>query len=186
MTQTLNELVRADPFNPQPEFIVDDNNRDMLNNLMYYLSRKEGSLNLNMGIIFSGGVGNGKTRMIECIQAVMEEFWMKKLCVFNATYIRDNYYETNNDDNYSLKHKLHTYRFIAINDIGMEKNYSSGVNIIQNILFDRYEKRLITHGTTNLSPKEFFKRYADDKGRMVDRYNTMFNYVQAKGGSKRK
>ena len=183
MIEVLNELVRADLVNPQPEYVINDINRQVLTDILMYLSRLQGNLHLHKGILLQGNVGNGKTRLIECIRAIMQEYWRKELCTFTATYIRDNYYKDAEIDGYSLSYKLHNYRFIAINDIGMERNYSTGGNIIQSILFDRFEKRFITHGTTNLTTSEFYKRYSDNKGRMMDRYESMFNYVNLIGGS---
>lgn len=183
MIQVLDGLVQNDPINPKPKFVVNNKNRAMMNNLLDYLCRIEGVYGLFNGILLHGGVGNGKTRLLECVQAVMREFWHKEMEIFTAVYIRNNYYADHEGEGYSLKYKLHNYKFIAINDIGMEAKYSSGSNIIQEILFDRFEKRLITHGTTNLSKSEFFKKYADSHGRMVDRYKTLFNYVKLDGQS---
>ena len=180
MIETLNELVLKDTLNDISTFKVTDNNRQMLTDVKCYLAKAPGNLDLHKGILFMGNVGTGKTLMVECIKICMGELWGKVLTVMTAPYIKANYYEKNLDK-VSIPYQCFNYRYLAINDIGMERDYASGENIIQSVLFDRYEKRFLTFGTTNLNTKEFFERYADDKGRMRDRYKTMFNYIELNG-----
>lgn len=184
MIIALNHLVQVDGLNKRDTFLVTDRNRGMLTDVKHYLAHVEGNLDLNKGILFSGSVGTGKTLMVECIKLCMMELWGKVLTVMTAPYIKLNFYEKEVDQ-VSIPRQVFNYKYLAINDIGKEKDYASGENIIQNILFDRYEKRLFTFGTTNLSKKEFFTRYADDKDRMKDRYKTMFNYIELNGKSLR-
>ena len=184
MLHALNHLVETDKQNPRKRFEITDDNRKLLTDIKLYLMRKPGELDFNKGILFCGPVGTGKTLMVDCLKFCIMQLWNKVVTVMTAPYIKSNYYEKDTD-HVSIPYQCFNYRFLAINDIGMERDYASGENIIQNILFDRYEKRFFTFGTTNLTKAEFFERYSDDKDRMKDRYKTMFNYVELTGESKR-
>ncbi len=155
----------------------------MLGLVKNYLARVNGGLHLSKGIIFLGDKGTGKTLMIECLRRSIDELWGRVLTIFNATYITKNYYSKESHDHYSLSYQLHFYKFIAINDLGMDREFASGSNIVQEILFDRFEKRLFTFGSTNLNKTELFAKYDDDKSRMADRYEQMFNYITLTGDS---
>lgn len=177
ISETMINLCKKDPVNPT-EFKVTDLNREALNWLYNYLANNLSRVEMNQGVMLMGSVGSGKTRLIECLQECMRILWNKELSVFTSLQIKEGYYAENETDDYSLKYKLHHYRFIAINDIGLEMKYKTGNDIIQTILFERYEKRLITHCTTNLNMLDIFKRYDDKYSRMTDRFNTMFKYIE--------
>lgn len=185
MIDTLNQLVIHDRLNSHDRYQITDSNRPMLTDVKNWIMRNsDGNLNPAKGIMFLGEKGTGKTLMIELIRLALLHFWGKMLNAYNSTYITKNYYSKPEiTDNYSLGYQLHYYRFIAINDIGFERDFKDGSSIIQEILFDRFEKRLYTFGTTNLSQAELFERYNDDKNRMADRYKQMFNYVILTGKS---
>jgi DNA replication protein DnaC len=187
MLKALNYLVAVDRLNKNDKFVITDNNRQMLTDVKNWLARKDGNLDPAKGILFLGEKGTGKTLMIDCITMCLYSFFGYVLTKYNAPYITKNYYAKSDfNDNYPLDYQVHYYRFLAINDIGLERDYRDGSNMIQDILFDRFENRKYTFGTTNLTQAEFYARYDDDKNRMADRYSQMFNYVTLNGDSFRK
>ena len=184
MIRALNSIIAEDNASVQRQFVVNDENRETMKNLKLYLSRKKGLLDINKGILFYGSVGTGKTLIMEMMKIAIFELWGKELTIFTAPYIKSQYYEEK-IDNYSMSYMVQRYKFLGINDIGLEFMARSGDEIIRNILYERFEKRLFTFGTMNLEPLEFYKRYEypDDIGRMSDRFPLMFNYVKLIGKS---
>jgi DNA replication protein DnaC len=162
------------------EFKVTPDNREALNQIHRYLMKPS-----KRGLLLNGSVGNGKSVMMEAFRRCMRYIYRIGLMEFNAPYIRNNYYQESTGDHYTLSQKLHFYRYLVINDLGFERPYGSGEDIIQTILFDRFEGGLVTHGTTNLIRGEFIARYNDDKNRMADRFKIMFEFVEVKGESYR-
>lgn len=176
MVKHLNNVVSE---HGQPVMVVNENNRESLNAIHKYLCYPKG----NTGIILWGPAGTGKSITMEAFKRCMREIWKKGLVEYNAPYIRANYYKDSGPDHYTTAYKVHLFRHLIINDMGFERPYSSGEDIIQTIMFDRFERGFTTHGTTNLNQEEFFQRYNDDKNRMLDRFKLMFQFIEVKGES---
>lgn len=166
----------------EPAFEVNADNRDALNSIYNYLRNPIPRL----GLIFWGEAGTGKTLMMEMFRRSMKHIHKKGLVEMNAKYIRANYYQESKDDRYTVAYKCHLFSNLVINDLGFERPFSSGEDIIQTVMFDRFEQGKTTHGTTNLTPAELIARYNDDKNRMLDRFTVMFQYIEVKGKSMRK
>jgi len=176
MLHFLNEAVRE---HDGVNLIINDDNRDALNAVHKYLCCPT----RQTGIMLYGPVGTGKSVIMQAFRKCMRVIWQKGLVEYNAPYIRANYYKEQGEDFYSVSYKLHLFKHLVINDIGFERPYSSGEDIIQTVMFDRFERGYTTHGTTNLKPEEFITRYNDDKDRMMDRFRIMFQFVEIKGES---
>ena len=48
-----------------PEFVIDDFNRQLMNDLFFYVNEKPGRLDPNKGILLWGNVGTGKSTIIK-------------------------------------------------------------------------------------------------------------------------
>jgi DNA replication protein DnaC len=161
------------------DLVIDANNRDALNAIHKYLLYPESI----KGIMLYGPVGTGKSILIKTLQRCVKHIYNKGVIEFNAPYLRSNYYQDAPEEKFTVAYKVHLFRQIIINDIGFERPYSSGEDILQTIMFDRFEQGKVTHGTTNLTPNEFIDRYNDDKNRMMDRFKLMFQFIEVKGNS---
>jgi len=184
MVKHMNQVTAEDVTTEAVEFVVNDNNRDVLNDLHKYLMRSSGALDWNKGILLYGKVGSGKTNMLEVLRRCILELWRKELTIFTAQYIKSQFYEKD-QDGYPMSFMVQNYKFIGINDIGLENRTQSGDDIIRNIIYERFERRKYTFGTMNLSLDQFKKRYEFDDGigRMQDRFKHLFNYISLTGES---
>jgi len=176
MLHYLNESVRE---HDGVNLIINEDNRDALNAIHKYLCCP----NRQTGIMLYGPVGTGKSVIMQAFRKCMRHIWQKGLVEYNAPFIRANYYKEQSGDYYTVAYKIHLFKHLVINDIGFERPYSSGEDIIQTVMFDRFERGYTTHGTTNLTPEEFINRYNDDKDRMMDRFKIMFQFIEIKGES---
>ena len=184
MLYYLHCLVINDPSNERDKFEVTDENRQTLTDLKHYLARVPGKLDYRKGIIFSGSVGTGKTMILEMLKSCITDLWGKQLEIFTAPYIKQQFY-VDNDGHVNMSWKAQNYPYLGINDIGLELATGSGDEIIRTVLYERFEKRFYTFGTTNLSFDQMYKRYEyhDEVGRMADRFKHLSNYVNLTGES---
>jgi DNA replication protein DnaC len=183
MLYHLHSLVIEDHANSQTKFKVTDENKQILTDLKMYLAKQPGNLDTRKGIIFMGSVGSGKSMILEMIRRCMADLWHKELSIYTAPYIKDQYYKESETE--TISWIVQNYRFLGINDIGLELATKGGDELLRNVLYERFEKRLFTFITTNLTLSQFYKRYEypDNVGRMGDRFQHMFNYVKLSGAS---
>ena len=184
MLYHLHSLVIEDPANDNTSFVVTDENKKVLTYLKYYLARIPGEYDYRKGIAFNGSVGTGKTMILEMIKRCIFDLWAKELTIFTAPYIKDEFYREDHD-RASVAHQAKVYPFLGINDIGLERATVKGDELIRDVLYERFERRLYTFITTNLSVSQLYRRYEynDAVGRMTDRFKHMFNYVKLSGAS---
>jgi|GEM_PF-4291028 len=178
MRKHLTDIILEDPFSQFKELVLTEYNVPVLNEIRDYLLEIP-----KQGLLLSGPVGTGKTLFTRCVCRSMYTLYNKRIPEFNAPFIRDNYYKDENTETYSIRYKLHAFRYVAIQDLGLEQTYSTGANIIQNILYDRFERGFITLCTTNLPPVELVTRYNDSYNRIADRFLAMFRVIEVKGES---
>ena len=186
MLTHLNRIVIEDQNNSLKKFKVTPENKPILQNIHKYLCRVDGPYDPRKGILFYGSVGSGKTLFLDMIKACLLDLWVKELTLFTAQYIKNRFYENEKEiEGYSMGYMVQNYRFLGINDIGLEAKTHSGDEIIRNVIYERYERKLMTFGTMNLTIQEFGKRYEfnDNVGRMADRFKHLFNYVKLTGDS---
>lgn len=169
---------------------VDDQNLEIVSLLCYYFSGDERfeleGYNLKKGLCLFGGVGVGKTTLMEKFFQNQRQSFVIKMCreiedefAGDGDKILKQYAIPKpisiNSDPYG--HQIVGYCF---DDLGTEppsKYYGKNVDVMAEILLNRYDRRLPfiqTHVTTNLNTDEIYQRYGS---RVSDRMQEMFNMI---------
>ena len=169
-----------------PEFKVNDRNKAILNNLYYYV-HGDGPLDPKKGIYFYGDVGTGKSTMMKILAEYQRLFGRGFMCM-NATLLTAQFatygVEALNESTWNETHKGVEPVERGFDEFGREtmpaKHYGNELNVMQHVLQIRYELKVKTHITTNLTIDEIELRY----GRHIfDRCIEMFNFIEVKGES---
>jgi len=137
--------------------------------------------NSGKGVLIKGDKGTGKTLLLKLISKAYEIIhneppYMISAIEFNLMYQKEG----------AAKILDHKTGAMFIDDIGAEpqaaNNFGSRIDPISTLLFLRYEARMKTFCTTNLTIDELKERYGD---RLADRFKQMFVVITFKGESKR-
>ena len=170
-------------------FQVDEYNKDLLQNIVYYLIQDERcKWDVNKGLYFFGDPGVGKTVLAEC----MKEFYNrmrqkdKRIRYAECVGIEDELFEANSP---SILKKYYKGNLI-LNDLGVESAYfphfGNKILFMERILFNRaiYFARgeYLTIITSNDVPDEIEEKYST---RIADRFDQMFTPVLVDGPSRR-
>lgn len=171
---------------------IDMDNESVIWKLCLYFANdkrfefEDEGMSLNKGICLFGGVGVGKTTLMEKFFKNQKQSFVIKMCrevedefATEGDKILKSYAYSRpvaiNADPYG--HQIIGYCF---DDLGTEppsKYYGKNVDVMAEVLLNRYDKRLPfeqTHITTNLSTDEIFNRYGS---RVSDRMQEMFNTI---------
>ena len=159
------------------EFIVDENNKQVINQLYYFLSGSDKFTgNLNRGILLMGDIGNGKT-------VLMESF----IYVFNKTSSKIITSIHSKDIARILDEEVIGYlnkRPLFVDDIAKEqesiKNYGTVVKPLEDLINERYKNFGLTFGTSNYKFTDM--PYSNHT---IDRMKQMFNVIVLKGETRR-
>ncbi len=155
------------------EFIVDDDNREVINLLYYHATRNEKKINPYNGIILNGSYGCGKSVLIGAYCRVLNDIGIinEKIEEFHSVELADHI-RLNGIIAYARKPLL-------IQDLGKEPNivntFGTVVNPISNLLAVRAEYGSLTFGSTNhkLSTiSELYKEYIGK--RIIEHVNFIF------------
>ncbi|MGO5052400.1 excisionase [Lachnospiraceae bacterium LCP25S3_G4] len=147
-----------------------------------YVKNYEEMKEKNIGYLFWGGVGTGKTFMAACIaNALLDKCCTVKMTNF-ATIINDLF---SCEDKSAYIDALVKYDLLIIDDLGAERNTESAVENVFNVINRRYRtgKPLII--TTNLHLKMITGEQAVDKRRIYDRILELCTPVCVDGASKK-
>lgn len=169
-------------------YSIDNDNRQIVESIVgYFAGRADCGLDLNKGIALLGTVGVGKTWLMR----LMMHNSYNPFCMVNCFHIAnqceqdgsEGIAEYFNDKKTASKHLYYGNSTIGVcfNELGRErtpvKYFGNPTNVIQEILFNRYEAQIPfkrTHLTTNKTPDEIEARYGDF---IRDRMREMFNVV---------
>jgi DNA replication protein DnaC len=161
-------------------FDIDEDNKDILNQLYYYLIGSESfNGNLQKGIILFGNIGTGKTIIIrsfvELIEASSNKVFTKLHSKAVASYLKDK-----GEDYLNI-------RPLFIDDIGKETKVVNDFGTIKNTIPDlfalRYDFGGWTFATCNYNLKDLEEFYGLT---IIDRFKEMFNFFVMEGESRRK
>lgn len=176
---------------------VDDANLEVVSLLCYYFSGDERfeleGFSMNKGICLFGGVGVGKTTLMEKFFQNQRQSFVIKMC----RAIEDEFSQHGdrilkeygmprqasvNGDPYG--HQVLGYCFDDLGTEPVSKYYGKTVDVMSEVILNRYDLKIpftMTHITTNLSTDEIFQRYGS---RVSDRMQQMFNMIMFPANSK--
>ena len=168
-------------------FTIDEWNERIVKNLCYYFSedsRFEG--NPNKGLLLVGGVGIGKTTLMDFFKRNQKYSYRLMSC-------RDIESDFSNDGERSVKFCSYNIDVASnanpygqtdigfcFDDLGTESNakhYGHEKNVMAEIILNRYDNKLSypsTHITTNLTADEIKVQYGS---RVTDRLKEMMNLI---------
>ena len=175
-----------------PGFVIDDSNREIMNQLFFYVNEQPGALDTNKVILLWGNVGTGKSTIIKILGEELR-YNNKGYKTVNCSYLATQFaaigLDALNESTYNegLSGARPVNR--AFDELGREtipaKHYGNELNVMQYIFQCRYEYRstVRTFATTNINPSFLSKIYGEY---IADRINEMFNIIELNGTSRRK
>lgn len=107
----------------------------------------------NMGILFCGSVGTGKTFLACCVaNALLDN--LVPICITNFPKILNKMQTMNGNERQKLIDDLQRYQLLVIDDLGTERDTQYTAEQVFNIVDTRLRSNLPTLITTNLSIEE--------------------------------
>jgi DNA replication protein DnaC len=162
-----------------------------------YTALVKNKLNKNKGVCIIGGIGAGKTAMMKVYQRLLKDTPMRFKLVngYDLKDLSELYTTEQIKDSYGGSY----YGDLYIDDIGFAsgvKRYGNDVNLIRDILIERYDLFISSGYKTHLSSNivAFMKNDIKEMPtlqklygeRVVDRIKEMCELIIFKGESKRK
>jgi len=168
--------------NKKCEFKFDDNNREVIKQLFYYLAGSElFEGDLEKGILLLGTIGSGKTIIMQTFCSLFNTISpRKRIMIIKARTLWETVKETPDQFNFYKKRPLY------IDDIGKEpltvKNFGNEINPMAELLSLRYDEGAFTYATGNYNLNTLTGFYGET---ITDRMKDMFNFIILPGGSRR-
>lgn len=189
-------------------FIIDDHNEKILRFLLYYFNNcklaeevfPERGYKLHKHIMLQGGVGVGKTMIMQCFSEYLKRIKSPRFFHnLSVSQMVNHYTIQNNLDAYTFNAKGSASlrpnpENICLNDVGLNDDrlfYGTNTAVLtdefllaRNDIWVGWNK--FAHITTNLDDKALIKRFKqiDKYGRVVDRFKT-YNVIPISGTSRR-
>ena len=187
------------------EFVVDDENREVLRLLLYYFNNCQRfetmmpnkKYKIYKHIMLCGPVGSGKTLIMQ-IFADYLALTNNPNRYYNLSVTQMiNYYKLHNHLDKYTYNEVTTNAFdgepynICLNDVGMQTHLHFGTDT-KTIVTDFFHARneiwcqqgKFAHITTNLTASDIKKYFDDEFGRTNDRFKT-YNVIKLEGNSRR-
>lgn len=187
------------------EFVIDDNNREVLRFLLYYFNDcplaeevfPGRGYKLHKHIMLQGNVGTGKTLLMEIFSEYLRYTGNPNFFYNLSVTQMINYYTLHNNlDRYTFNEEENKgFQCkpvnICLNDIGVQTTTFYGMDT--KVLTDEFlharneiwsQFHLKAHVTTNLSIEQLKEKYKDGFGRLIDRFKT-YNVIPLGGNSRR-
>ena len=169
------------------DFKISEEEKVLVKKLIcYFLKDQLGAnyykIDLNKGILLSGPIGCGKTSLMKLMRFYEQSrnrFVIKSCREISFEFIQQGYDVINRYSNLSFNGS--EPRIYCFDDLGAENNlkyYGNECNVMAEILISRYDlyfnRKMITHVTTNLSASEIENYYGD---RVRSRMRELFNLI---------
>jgi len=145
-----------DPLYSQYLFEKDDNRAFEISQVCRrYVENWKEMLKENIGILFYGGVGTGKTFLACCIaNALIEKFIPAHVTNF-PRILNDLQGYKKNEKPQEIIDKLNRYKLLVIDDLGVERDTAFSVEQVYNVIDSRYRTGMPVIISTNLSIEDF-------------------------------
>lgn len=175
-----------------PGFSLEERQKPVINELFRWCMKLPGELDPEKGLWLWGGIGTGKSTLIQVINRFCYEVRPDEL-IGNNTYTLPFCIRIRRAidicDLYSEKgaagiREVVSLDRLCIDDIGTESqvasHYGNAANVVGDLLLRRYDMRyrFQTHATANLTPEEVARVYGS---RVFDRLGEMCNFVYYPG-----
>ncbi len=176
----LNTNIELAKRNRDTEFVIDEMNKEVINQLYWYaVGGEKFNGDLKKGIMLVGNLGTGKTLIMSAFLNTVEYASNKIITRFHAKEVVSKLKEQEPD--------YYKTRPLFIDDIGKEPNiindYGTKLAPISDLFALRYDFGAWTFITTNHGGEELLEKYG---GSTVDRFKEMFNIIKLNGNSRRK
>lgn len=187
LTKMLTATYRAEVAKRQMSFVDDEATKDRISRVAKWMT----GISKPSLIIYGNQVGTGKSTMANAILQVLtffhEDGMFRESGVTQTKRVSAmNLIRIHRDKPQEFGQLLITHRLI-IDDVGTEpvnvKVYGTESSPLTELLFARYDSRLWTVITSNLSDDDLRNRYGV---RIADRFNELFDRIQFEGSSYRK
>lgn len=181
----------------EPMFSIPEEQVKYYLDLYDYFAKNECGLDLEKGLLISGGVGTGKTLSMRIMQRIFGKFKIVSARHVVREYLIEgfkvldvygrNSFVLNSHGNIDPKNPIH----FCFDDILLEevnaKFYGNQQNLMAEILLDRYDMftgyKMLTYCTTNAMTSAIEETYGT---RVKDRMREMMNVITLTGKSFRK
>ena len=138
----------------------------------------------NIGYLFWGGVGTGKSYLAACIaNALMEQ--EVPVCMTNFATILNDLAASFEGRNEYISH-LCSYPLLILDDFGMERGTEYGLEQVYSVIDSRYRSDKPLIATTNLTLEELQHPQDTPHARIYDRLTSMCAPVRFTGSNFRK
>lgn len=165
------------------EFRADKGTADNISAVAEFLmaeGRKE------FGMMMCGTCGNGKTTMVYALQNLINYLDERNIVRGGLLILDAKDISGMTKDKPMFNRNIRGVSMMAVEDMGREPvevmDFGNVTNPVIDLMEYRYNERLFTIITTNLSPKQIADKYGK---RLADRFNEMFRKIIFKNDSYR-
>jgi DNA replication protein DnaC len=149
-----------------------------------YVDNFEKMVRENIGILFTGDVGRGKTFVAACIANALINQGHRVLMTNFSQIINDMMdFSTGNNNEYIQQ--LNNYELLVIDDFGVERKTQTALQYMEDVIDSRYTSKKPIIITTNLSTKEIDDPHDVVFKRMCSRIKGMTITFSVNGSDKR-
>jgi DNA replication protein DnaC len=181
---TCDRITYNDPAMRNWTFEHDNGRNPQTETARFYVDSWETMQAENIGYLFWGGVGTGKSYLAACIaNALMEK--EVAVCMTNfATILNDLAASFEGRNEYISR--LCSYPLLILDDFGMERGTEYGLEQVYSVIDSRYRSGKPLIATTNLTLEELQHPQDTPHARIYDRLTSMCAPVRFTGSNFRK
>jgi DNA replication protein DnaC len=131
------------------------------------------------GLLLTGKVGTGKSRLMYALSELIKFYTngVQSVKTFSAPRICELPLSANEDEKETFS-RLKTYRYLGIDDLGTEpstvKSWGTELTPLTDILYERYDKCMVTIITSNDNIEIIGKKYGE---RIYDRLCEQYDRI---------